>query len=56
MPAAFRWRMGIPTAVVLLCLIVFVPALAAGFVHWDDDDLLFGTMRYQELSRQKNGW
>ncbi len=56
MPAALGWRLGIPTAIVLLCLIAFIPALAAGFVHWDDDDLLFSTTRYQEISPENLAW
>jgi len=55
-PAALPWRLGIPTAIALLCLMVFVPALAAGFVHWDDDDLLFTATRHQDVSPTYLAW
>jgi len=55
-PAGWAWSLGVPTAVVLLTLVVFVPALASGFVHWDDDDLLFGTTHYQEFTPESLAW
>jgi len=55
-PAPWAWRVAIPVSVVLLTLTVFVPALAAGFVHWDDDDLLFGATYYQDFTREALAW
>jgi len=55
-PAHWAWRFAIPVSVVLMTLTVFVPALAAGFVHWDDDDLLFGATYYQDFTREALTW
>ncbi len=50
------WRCLPPSAVALLVLAVFVPALAAGFVGWDDDDLLLNEARYRTLSWDNLAW
>lgn len=55
-PATRPWRLGIPIAVLLLGLLVFVPALAAGFVHWDDDDLILGETHFREVSLETLEW
>ena len=49
-------RLGVPAGLVLLTLLAFMPALDAGFVHWDDDDLLLLNTRYRELSGESLKW
>jgi len=40
----------------VLVAIVFMPALDAGFVDWDDDDLLFYNTRYRTFSADNLRW
>ncbi len=37
-------------------MLVFMTALAAGIVYWDDDDLLINNTRYQALSGENLKW
>ncbi len=50
------WRFIVPVALVVLVAIVFMPALDAGFVDWDDDDLLFYNTRYRTFSADSLRW
>ncbi len=50
------WRVLPPLTIVLLVFVTFVPALAAGFVGWDDDDLLFQETRYRTFSAPSLIW
>ena len=50
------WRFIVPVALVVLVAVVFVPALDATFVYWDDDDLLFYNTRYRTLSADSLRW
>ncbi|UCC30202.1 MAG: tetratricopeptide repeat protein [Phycisphaerales bacterium] len=50
------WRFIVPVALAVLVAIVFVPALDATFVDWDDDDLLFYNTRYRTLSADSLRW
>ncbi len=50
------WRLLPPLGVALLVLVTFVPAMAAGFVGWDDDDLLLGETRYRTLTGPNLVW
>ncbi|UCE60431.1 MAG: tetratricopeptide repeat protein [Phycisphaerales bacterium] len=52
----YRWRHFVPVGTVLLIFTAFMPALSAGFVHWDDDDLLMNTTRYRVLSSENVEW
>ncbi len=51
-----RWRLGVPVVVVWLTLSAFMPALLADFVHWDDNDLLFGVTQYRTLTAESLRW
>ena len=51
-----KWRYVTPIALVILVMLVFVSALAAGFVYWDDDDLLINNTRYQVLNTENLQW
>ena len=50
------WRAAVPVALVVLVVLIFMPALDAGLVEWDDDDLLIHNTRYQELSSDALRW
>ncbi len=54
--APFAWRFVVPIGLVLLILLVFMPALDAGLVDWDDDDLLFYNVRHQTLDAESLRW
>ncbi|RME37802.1 MAG: tetratricopeptide repeat protein [Planctomycetota bacterium] len=49
-----RW--GAPAALVLLVFVTFMPALDAGLVDWDDDDLLLYETRYQAINADTLRW
>ncbi len=51
-----RWRYAVPVLLAVVILIVFIPALDAGFVGWDDDDLILNTTRYRTLDAQSLEW
>ncbi len=53
-PTALRYA--VPLAIIIIILLVFIPALDAGIVDWDDSDLLFGTDNYQTLSLDSLRW
>ena len=55
-PAAVAWRIGIPLALIVLVLLAFMPALGAGFVGWDDDDLLITNTEYRGFTADSIGW
>ena len=55
-PTSLLLRVGVPVGLVILILLAFMPALDAGFVHWDDDDLLLLNTRYRELSGESLHW
>jgi len=54
--ARWTWRLLAPIAISLLIAMAFMPALSAGFVHWDDDDLLFTQTTYQQLTGESLRW
>jgi tetratricopeptide (TPR) repeat protein len=54
--ASAAWRFAGPPFLVLVILIAFMPALDAGFVDWDDDDLLIHNIRYRTLSDGGLAW
>lgn len=45
-------RIVIPPALLLLGALAFMPALQAGFVNWDDDDLVFLETRYRGFTEE----
>lgn len=53
---ASAWRFVVPSFLVLLVLLAFMPALDAGFVYWDDDDLILNNTRYRTLDAQSLRW
>ena len=50
------WRFLVPVILVLLVVLVFMPALDAGFVDWDDDDLLIHNIRHRTFSVESVRW
>ncbi|MHC5035042.1 MAG: hypothetical protein ACYTFZ_08405, partial [Planctomycetota bacterium] len=50
------WRFVVPVALVILVLLVFMPALDAGLVDWDDDDLLVFNTRHRTLDADSLRW
>lgn len=50
------WRFVVPIALVILVLLVFMPALDAGLVDWDDDDLLIFNTRHRTLDADSLRW
>ncbi|MHC4698105.1 MAG: hypothetical protein ACYTFA_15335, partial [Planctomycetota bacterium] len=50
------WRYVVPIALVLIIVLVFMTALGAGLVYWDDDDLLISNTRYQVLNSENLSW
>ena len=50
------WRFILPVALLFLVFLAFVPALTAGYVDWDDDDLLIKNTRYQVLTTDNLRW
>jgi tetratricopeptide (TPR) repeat protein len=55
-PRADHWRWVAPLLLVVLVLVAFVPALSAGLVNWDDDDLLLEQMAYRTLTAESLRW
>ena len=51
---ALRW--GLPIAMAVLLLLVFMPALDADFVRWDDDDLVHGQRHHFDLTSANLAW
>lgn len=51
-----RWRFAAPIVLVVSILVVFMPALDAGMVRWDDDDLLMHVTRYRTLDAASLRW
>jgi len=51
-----RWRFVVPPALVLLVFLAFMPALTAGLVYWDDDDLLIHNTRHEVLDLESLKW
>ncbi len=49
-----RW--GAPILIVAVAFLAFLPALDAGFVDWDDDDLLVNNNRYRSLNLENLQW
>ena len=45
-----------PIVLVALVILVFMPALDAGLVDWDDDDLLFFNTRHRSLGFESLRW
>jgi len=50
------WSIIAPPALFVLILLAFLPALMAGFVDWDDDNLLFKTTTYRALTTDSLRW
>ncbi|MEK6674981.1 MAG: tetratricopeptide repeat protein [Planctomycetota bacterium] len=46
----------IPIGLFLLVFVVFMPALDAGLVNWDDDRLLFSHTRHHSLTPENLAW
>ncbi len=55
-PGPTRWRLGAPVLLVVSILVVFMPALDAGLVRWDDDALLVYITRYRTLDASSLRW
>lgn len=61
-PASFHrlrrvpWGIIAPLTLFILILLAFLPALMAGFVDWDDDDLLFKLTYYRTLDADSLRW
>ena len=53
---ASAWRYVAPIALLMLIVVAYMPALDAGLVDWDDDDLLLHNTRYQTLSVDNLRW
>ncbi len=53
-PAALRWLA--PAAVVALVWWVFSPALAAEFLHFDDDQVITGNLAFRGLDGEHLAW
>jgi protein O-mannosyl-transferase len=53
-----RWRSSfvVPTALALTTFIVFLPALKAGFVNWDDDTNFLDNTNYRGLGAAQLQW
>lgn len=51
-----RWRWAAPWILIVLVLLAFMPALDAGLVNWDDDDLLFHNTRHHTLDGDSLHW
>ncbi len=49
-------RLAVPLCLVVLVLLVYMPALNAGLVDWDDDDLLLYNQRYHTLADGNLWW
>ncbi|MFQ5591858.1 MAG: tetratricopeptide repeat protein, partial [Phycisphaerae bacterium] len=60
LPHHFRtpsaWRYIVPAGLVVLTVMVFMSALDAGLVFWDDDDLLISNTRYQIINGDNLKW
>ena len=50
------FRRGLPIAMTVLRLLVFMPALDADFVHWDDDDLVHGQLHHFDFTSANWAW
>jgi len=50
------WRFIAPLGIVILVSLAFIPALDAGFVDWDDDDLLRESTRHQAMTADNLRW
>lgn len=50
------WRWGVPIGLVALIFLAFMPALTAGLVGWDDDDMLLFETRYRSLDGPGLWW
>jgi tetratricopeptide (TPR) repeat protein len=55
-PGPSAWRFIVPPALTLLILLVFMAALDAGFVDWDDDYLIDYNTHYRTLSAESLRW
>jgi protein O-mannosyl-transferase len=57
-PAPRRWRSSfvVPAALALMTFIVFLPALKAGFVNWDDDINFLDNANYRGLGAAQLQW
>ncbi|MBU0716620.1 MAG: tetratricopeptide repeat protein [Planctomycetes bacterium] len=53
---AWRWRLIVPVILTTLIVFAFMPALEAGFVYWDDDDLLLINTGYQGITANSLHW
>ncbi|MGD2107934.1 MAG: tetratricopeptide repeat protein [Phycisphaerae bacterium] len=51
-----RWRFAAPIALVAAIFVVFMPALDAGLVRWDDDYILWNITQYQTVSKASLRW
>jgi len=52
-----RWlRYGIPLCLIVLALLVYMPALDAGFSRWDDDDLVHRQFDHLTLTMDNLAW
>jgi protein O-mannosyl-transferase len=53
-----RWisQLAVPAVLVLACFVVFLPALQAGFVNWDDDQNFLDNPNYRGLGTPQLRW
>lgn len=54
--AASPWRYVVPVALIVLVFAAFMPALAAGWVGWDDDSLVLAQTQYRGFSADSLRW
>lgn len=50
------WRFSAPFVLVVAVFVVFMPALDAGLVQWDDDAILWNVTKYQRLDGASLRW
>ncbi len=55
-PIPSRWRYFAPVVLLILVVLTFMPALDAGIVDWDDDDLLIHNTRHRTVDAVNLRW
>src|SRR3977135_2551253 len=53
-----RWisHLAVPALLALATFVVFLPALAAGFINWDDDENFLDNPNYRGLGAAQPRW
>ena len=54
--SAVAWGMGVPLALLLGVFLTFLPALDAGYVYWDDDQLLVNNSNLESFGISQVRW